>query len=204
MRVLAPLLLAAALSPATAAVVNFDTFSPRYDFSMTTIVTDGFSFTSTCQCMGVEDRPPETLPPQSDPLPGAYNGTASLIYNTDPLKIMTVGGDAFFIDQLDLGLSYYVPDSEVGSIATLTYTLAGGGTGSMDVALFRSYSTVEIGQRVLDISISGGRTFGYVSLDNLIVNNVPEPASAGLALLALLGAGAATQRRRAPSRGTAP
>ena len=46
------------------------------------------------------------------------------------------------------------------------------------------------------MTISGGRTFGYVSLDNLVVNNrVPEPASVGLALLALCSAGLATRRR---------
>lgn len=205
MRFLAPLLFAAALGPASAAVVTFDDYQPRYDFSMTTIVTDGFSFTSTCQCMGVEDRPPETLPPQSDPLPGAYNGTASLLYSTDPLSLTAAGGEAFFLDQLDLGLSYYVPDSEVGSIATVSYTLAAGGTGSVDVALLRSYSTVVIGADVLSVSISGGRSFGYLSLDNIVVNNrLPEPASAGLALVALLGAGGASLRRRAPLRGTAP
>ena len=196
-RTFALLLLAAAVGSASAAVVNFDSYAPKYDFSMTTIVTDGFSFTITCQCMGVDDQQPTTLPPQNDPLPGAYNGTASLLYSTDPLGFSAVGGGAFFLDRLDLGLSYYVPDSDVGGIATIAYTLAAGGSGSMDVALGRSYSTVVIGQDVLSVSISGGRTFGYVSLDNLVVNNrLPEPASAGLAALALCGAGLATRRRQ--------
>lgn len=196
MRLFALLLLATAVGSASAAVVNFDNYSPRYDFSMTTIVTDGFSFTNTCQCMGVEDRQPQTL--GGDPLPGAYNGTASLIYSTDPLTISATSAAAFYLDRLDLGLSWYVPDTDVGSIATLTLSLAAGGTSSIDVALDRSYSTVLIGQDVLGVTISGGRSFGYVSLDNLVVNNrVPEPASAGLALLALCGAGFATRRRQA-------
>ena len=197
MRSLVTLLLAATLGPASAAVVTFDSYMPRYDYSMSSIQTDGFNFTVTCQdCMGVEDRPPEDL--NGNPLPGAYNGTASLLYSVDPLSITAVGGAAFFLDRLDLGQSWYVPDAEVGSIVTVSYLLAGGGSGSVDATLDRSYGTVVIGQDVLSVSISGGRGFGYVSLDNLVVNNrLPEPASAGLAVVALLGAGAARRRRAA-------
>ena len=197
MRILAPLLLAVAFGPATAAVVNFDSYMPRYDFSMSTIVTDGFSFTSSCDCIGVDDQQPQTV--GGDLLPGAYNGTASLLYSVDPLTIAAVGGAAFYLDRLDLGLSYYVPDAEVGGIATLTLSLAGGGSSSIDVALDRSYTTVVIGQDVLGVTVNGGRSFGYVSLDNFVVNTVPEPESAGLALAALLGAGAAMRRRRQAS-----
>jgi len=204
MRIFAPLLLAAALSPAAAAIVTFDSYQPRYDYSMTNVETDGFNFTVGCQdCMGVEDRPPEDI--NGNPLPGAYNGTASLLYSIDPLSIMAVGGGAFFLDRLDLGLSWYVPDAEVGGVVTVSYLLAMGGSGSMDVTLDRSYSTLVIGQDVLSVSISGGRDFGYISLDNVVVNNrLPEPQSAGLALVALLGAGGASLRRRAPSRGITP
>jgi hypothetical protein len=147
--------------------------------------------------MAVDDRPPETLPPQSNPLPGAYNGTASLLYSHDPLKISAVGGVAFYLDRLDLGMSWYVPDQDVGNVATLTLTLAAGGTQDIDVALYRSYSTVAVGKEVLGVSISGGRTVGYLSLDNMVVNDVPEPESAGLAALALAGAAVVTRRRRA-------
>jgi MYXO-CTERM domain-containing protein len=74
--------------------------------------------------------------------------------------------------------------------------LAAGGTGSVQATLDRSYSTIVIGQDVLSVSITGGRDFGYISLDNVVVNNrLPEPESAGLAFVALLGAGAATRRR---------
>ncbi len=200
MRILAAVLLgAAAIAPAgpvSAAVITFDSYQPRYDYSQNVIVTDGFSFSANCQgCMGVEDRPPRDL--DGNPLPGAFNGTASLLYSLDPLLIAAVDGAAFYLDQLDLGQSWYVPDAEVGSLVTVSYVLAGGGTGSVDVALDRSYHTVAVGQQVLSVSISGGRGFGYVSLDNLVVNNVPEPESTGLALAALLGAGLATRRRRA-------
>jgi len=194
MRILAPLLLAAAVGPAAAAVITFDSYQPRYDYSQTTLVTDGFSFTDPCQCVGVDDQLPRDL--NGNPLPGAYNGTASLLYSADPLGIAEVGGAAFFLARLDLGLSWYVPDSDVGSIVTVSYLLANGGSGSVSAALDRSYSTLEIGQEVLSVSISGGRSFGYISLDNLVVNNqVPEPESAGLALLALLSAAAALRRR---------
>lgn len=197
MRTLATLLLAAAIGPAAAAVVTFDSYSPRYDFSQSSIQTDGFSFTVACQnCMGVEDRPPLDL--NGNPLPGAYNGTPTLIYSTDPLSISAVGGAAFYLDSLDLGLSWYVPDVDVGSVVTVTYLLAGGGSGSVSATLDRSYSTLVIGQDVLSASISGGRGFGYISLDNVVVDTqLPEPESAGLALVALLGAGAATRRRGA-------
>ena len=204
MRIFATLLLAAALSPAAAAIVTFDSYQPRYDFQEPTLVTEGFSFAVTCRdCMGVEDRPPEDI--NQNPLPGAYNGTASLLYSIDPLSITAVGGGAFFLDRLDLGLSWYVPDAEVGGVVTVSYLLAMGGSGSMDATLGRSYSTLVIGQDVLSVSISGGRDFGYISLDNVVVNNrLPEPASAGLTLIALLGAGGAALRRRAPLRGAAP
>jgi hypothetical protein len=199
MRTLAALLLAAALAPAapavSAAVVTFDSYMPRYDYSLSTISTDGFTFAVVCQnCMGVEDRPPEDL--IGNPLPGAYNGTASLLYSEDPLSITAAGGDAFYLEQLDLGLSWYVPAADVGSTVTVSYVLAAGGSGSVQATLDRSYSTIAIGQDVLSVSISGGRGFGYVSLDNVVVNNrLPEPESAGLAAVALLGAGAVTRRR---------
>jgi MYXO-CTERM domain-containing protein len=195
MRTLAALLLATAMAPAMAAVVTFDSYMPRYDYSMSSIQTDGFDFTATCQnCMGVEDRPPQDL--NGNPLPGAYNGTPSLLYSEDPLAITAVGGGAFYLDRLDLGQSWYVPDVEVGSLVTVSYVLAAGGSGSQQALLDRSYTTVVIGEDVLSVSITGGRGFGYVSLDNVVVNNLPEPASAGLGLVALLGAAAARRRYR--------
>ncbi len=203
MRILASLLLAAALGPASAAVVTFDSYAPRYAYAGS-IETDGFLFSVAClECVGVEDRPPADL--DGNPLPGAYNGTATLLYGSDPLSIAAVDGTAFFLDRLDLGLSWYVPDIDVGSTITVTYQLVGGGTGSVSAVLDRSYSTLVIGQDVLGASISGGRGFGYISLDNVVVvNTVPEPESTGLAVVALLGAGVAWWRRRAPSRGARP
>lgn len=202
MRMPATLLLAAACGPAAAAVIGFDDYQPRYDYSMSSLQTDGFLFSVPCQdCMGVEDRPPEDV--DGNPLPGAYNGTATLLYSQDPLAITALGGGAFLLNQLDLGQSWYVPDADVGAPVTISYELAAGGTGSVSGMLDRSYQTFVIDQRVLSVSISGGRGFGYVSLDNVVVN-VPEPESAGLAVLALLGAAAATRRRPASSRGTAP
>jgi hypothetical protein len=195
MRTLAALLLAVTLAPASAAVVTFDSYMPRYDYSMSTISTDGFDFTVACQgCMGIDDQPPQDL--NGNPLPGAYNGTPSLLYSQDPLSITAVGGGAFYLEQLDLGQSWYVPDAEVGSTVTVSYVPAAGGSGSVQATLDRSYSTIVIGQDVLSVSITGGRDFGYISLDNVVVNNrLPEPESAGLAFVALLGAGAATRRR---------
>jgi hypothetical protein len=195
MRTLAALLLALTLAPASAAVVTFDSYMPRYDYSMSSISTDGFNFTVTCQnCMGVEDRPPEDL--NGNPLPGAYNGTASLLYSEDPLSMTAVGGGAFYLEQLDIGQSWYVPAADVGSAVTVSYVLAAGGSGSVQATIDRSYSTVVIGQDVLSVSITGGRGFGYISLDNVVVNNrLPEPESAGLACVALLGAAAVTRRR---------
>lgn len=202
MRILASLLLALALGPASAAVVTFDSYAPRYDFSGS-LETDGFRFSVACpNCVGVEDRPPTDL--AGLPLPGAFNGTPTLLYGTDPLSIAAVDGAAFYLDRLDLGLSWYVPDIDVGSAITVTYQLIGGGTGSVSAVLDRSYSTLVIGQDVLGVSISGGRGFGYISLDNLVVNTVPEPESTGLAIVALLGAAFAWWRRLAPSRGTEP
>ena len=194
MRTLAALLLAA-LGPASAAVVTFDGYMPRYDYSMSTIQSEGFDFSVVCTgCMGVEDRPPEDA--GGNPLPGAYNGTPSLLYSIDPLSITATGGAAFSLDRLDIGQSWYVPDADVGALVTISYVLAGGGTGSAQAALDRSYSTVLIGQEVLSVSISGGRGFGYITLDNLVVNDVPEPESGALAAAALLGAGLAMRRRQ--------
>lgn len=195
MRILASLLLAAALGTASAAVVTFDSYQPRYDYTQPVIETEGFRFVVPCvNCMGVEDQPPLDL--NGNPLPGAYNGTPSLLYSRDPLLITAIGGAAFYLNQLDLGLSWYVPASDIGSTVTVTYLLAAGGTGSVSAALDRSYSTLQIGQEVLGVSISGGRGFGYITLDNLVVNSqVPEPESAGLAVVALVGAGVAMRRR---------
>lgn len=202
MRILASLLLAIALGPASAAIVTFDSYAPRYDFSGS-IETDGLRFTAPCpNCVGIEDRQPTDL--GGLPLPGAFNGTPTLLYGTDPLSIAAADGSAFFLDRLDLGLSWYVPDIDVGSTITVTYQLTGGGTGSVSAVLDRSYSTLLIGQAVLGASISGGRGFGYISLDNVVFNTVPEPESTGLAVVALAGAAFAWWRRRAPSRGSRP
>lgn len=178
-----------------AAVVDFNSHTPLYDFSQPFVISDGFRFASSCNCLGVDDRQPQAV--GGAPLPGAFNGTASLIYNTDPLVISAVDGAAFYLDSLELGLSWYVPDAEVGSLVTVTYALAAGGTGSVEAALGRSYSRLAVGEQVLSVNVSGSRSFGYVSLDNMVVNNVPEPESAALALVALLGAGAARRCRRA-------
>lgn len=202
MRSLAALLLALATAlaptPAAATVVDFDAFAARYDYTMSAVETGGLRFAVNCQpCLGVEDRPPTTL--AGDPLPGAYNGTASLLYAVDPLTISATDGASFYLDRLDLGLSFYVPDGDVGGLALLTLTLAGGGTQAISVTLDRSYSTVAVGRQVLGLSISGGRSFGYVTLDNVVINDLPEPlpepGSAGLAALALLGAGLAARHR---------
>ena len=197
MRILAALLLATALGPASARVITFDDSPGLYDFVPTEIVTDGFRFVSPCsECMGLDDRPPETT--GFEPLPGAYNGTVSLIYRADPLTFMAAAGQAFFLERLDIGLSWYVDDADVGSVATLTLDLGSDGMSTIDVVLDRSYTTVVIDQRVLGVSISGGRPdlSSYISVDNIAVRDLPEPESAGLAVLALLGAGVATRRRR--------
>jgi len=194
MRILATLALALAVGPAAASVITFDSYQPMYEYT-STLSTGGFVFTSSCDCLGVDDQVPQDL--SGNPLPGAFNGTASLLYSRDPLTMAAEGGAAFFLNQLDLGLSWYVPDSDVGMRILVTLRLAAGGTEVVGADLDRSYSTLEVNREVVGVSISGGRGFGYITLDNLVVNDnqVPEPASAGLALLALVSAGAAVRRR---------
>ncbi len=194
MRLLAPLALAMALGPAAASVISFDSYQPRYEYT-SSLSSDGFVFTSACDCLGVDDQVPQDL--DGNPLPGAFNGTASLLYSRDPLTIATEGGTAFFLNQLDLGLSWFVPDTDVGMRILVTLLLAAGGTEVVGADLDRRYSTGPVNREVVGVSLSGGRGFGYITLDNLVVdeNQVPEPASAALAVLALVGAGTAVRRR---------
>lgn len=163
-------------SVAGAANITFDSYSPL--FSQTgPVITDGFVFAGSNP--GVWAGPGEP--------PGADNGTPYLIFwndPSDPMIFTRVGGGSFFLNSLDLGLSFYTQ----GSTATATLTLANGGIISIDFPIDRTFQTVTIGLDVTSVSIIAlDARDGYLAMDNVVVGASTIP-DGGLSV-AMLGMG---------------
>jgi hypothetical protein len=194
--------LLAGLTPlAQAAVINFDSHTPLYDFSSPTILDSGFSFTignrSAQNFIGVSDINPNP--------PGAFNGTAYLHFSDfsdgETMTLQRVGGGAFTLDSFDLGLSWFVGDADINStLITISGDLAAGGSFSSSTTANRSFATQILGQTITALRVSMDlQTDGYLSLDNFSVQLPPRVLAApgSWALVGLALAGLALMRRRA-------
>lgn len=192
------LLLAAALGtaavPAAAVTIDFGSGVATVGATLTTYVEDGFTFTSATNA----------------PLTEAWSfaGTASTQASfTDKAFSVAAAGASFTLESLriaettfDFGLGCAVGPG-FGSAVSLQGWLGGASVFSATTAAqcpegafsLRSFALPAFDR--LDVSIGG---LAAVALDDMVLSPVPEPASAGLLALGLLGV--ALMRRRAAAR----
>lgn len=124
---------------------------------------------------------------------GADNGTLSMIVGFGhSVTITRVGGGAFAVDSLDAGLSWYT------ALTSFDVTVDGE-TITLDPS-FQNFSFGTL-NNVTSLTIGVAPGDGYFSVDNIAWHDVPEPASAALAAMAL--AGLAAVRRRTVEATTA-
>ena len=194
-----------------ASTITFDTVSGAGNPQMTTLTTQGFTFTSGhFHAIG-------------DPSLALFGGDISdgTVYIAEeagglgqPITMTEVGGGAFTLNGFDGGPNFMdgaaaaaggVPNaSEIDVVGTLF----GGGPVRAALTLngTSSFQTLSVGGSFVNVtsvtfsgkSVTGGT--GGISLDNIVVNGAvaaPLPTSAGLGILGLVGAaGMSVARRR--------
>lgn len=99
------------------------------------------------------------------------------------------------LNSLDLGMSWYTSDLT----ATATITLVNGSTINEPVTITRDFTTFTFGLAATSVTISSPElSDGYLALDNVNVNAVPETGTALAGFLGLgLGIGLTVSRRKA-------
>ena len=127
--------------------------------------------------------------------PNANNGTKFYIdgYGGNAggnTTITRAGGGSFTLTGLDIGLSYYANPTDS---VTITGTKVGGGTVSQVFNLTDAFQTIAVtGFGPLTsarISTPNSGATGYVAVDNLGLNAVPEPATWALMIIGFGGLG---------------
>jgi len=175
---------------AHAEVVNFNEFSssfqgsPSFSSGSLTFTEPSDSFT-----LGVW-----TIAPSAGP----SNGTPYLLDGFSDVFTMTAtGGGAFTLDSFSAALGWYT--TGVPQTITVTYALAGGGTSGATYTLTDDFTTFAPGLEVTSATFQMNDINGYMSLDDVVINSVPEPAPA-MSMLAGLALAAFAARRRASQR----
>lgn len=170
--------------PAVAEVVDFNEFTSS--FQGVPSFTSGsltFALSSGLDYLGVWTTPPDK---------GAYDGTPYLLDAApDNFVIRRTDAAAFSLGSFDVALGWYQAAS-TGSIR-VTYDLVSGGRTSVVYGITSDFATIRPGLSITAATFDLAGAPGYISLDNVYVNTVPEP-STPLLLAAGLGLGLLVRR----------
>ena len=132
------------------------------------------------------------------PSAGPYDGTPYLLDGFSDVFTMTAtGGAAFKLDSFSAALGWYT--TGVPQTISVTYALAGGGTSAATYTLTDDFTSFAPGLEVTSATFKMNDINGYMSLDDVVINSVPEPAPA-MSMLAGLALAAFAARRRASQR----
>ena len=123
----------------------------------------------------------------------ADNGTDYYINGYYGATITKTGGGSFKLNSFDLARSYYT-DSNFA--VTFTFNHFGGGSTSATFGASPPSFTTHTFNLPQLASIQIGSTNGYVALDNITYNAVPEPTTWAMMLLGFFGLGSALRARR--------
>ena len=171
-----------------AETVTFDEFGSSFQ-GTTPFSSGSLTFSSSSNVLGVWTSAPSV---------GPFNGTPYLLDGFGGQMTMnrTDLGD-FTLNSFEMALGWYQPVAS--ATVTVTYYLAAGGTSTASLALdtsnFATFTPgVAIKKATFDLS---GAPDGYISLDNINVNAVPEPGTWALMIGGLAVVGGMARRRRA-------
>ena len=171
---------------AQAEVVNFNEFTSSFQ-GPTAFSSGSLTFTpgASSFALGVWT----TAPTQ-----GPFDGTPYLLDGfADVFTVTAAGGAAFKLDSFSAALGWYTAGTP--RPISVTYTLAGGGTSVATYTLTDTFTNFTPGLDITSATFDMGGLGGYMSLDDVTVNSVPEPTPAMMMLAGLVLAGLVGRRR---------